>query len=603
MKFNLTDIYHLAFGKKARPFDENCDTRNYQDFIYSSIIASAYCSTQAEDYLNNNGIINVDNISFIHLLLYYMDQSGIGLDSFYDIIKSSEYFDNLQNIDKYLYKNYCTDKLFKSIKDEDMWSKYFNADEYCDDLKFVPTHFMLKTWAMNDLINGLLRYLNYNDNTFNKELIELLESAYLLQANMETDYDNWAQDEIINRGLDPYDILSASDDMLSDIDMKLYNQVRNMYNSRAKKNASKTNKENRETYDKKPNNPIDNKLKRMYSTDKLQEQSNNLVAKVSQRIDKRTKIQNIVNLSSYVVGQDEAIKIIADKILGAFVGFHGDKEPVASFLLTGPTGVGKTETAKAVADLCCNGHIHVVDMSTFKSKIDISRLIGASPNYVGYGDKIPFVDFIKEHPDGVILFDEGEKAHPECLDAIMRILDEAEFITARGEKLSLKENIIFFTSNYTANTMRLGFNSDNGSTEEKITTGDGGIRKEIIGRFNNVIEYKPLKQDACKQIARNFIDKKIAIFKSNNSDLNINLEYTDDLLDAIVRDANTNLLGARDLKKLIDKYFVAVVSQYIVKHNPSDCALVVTSDGVSTPNSSNVSTEDVSENTDDNDPN
>ncbi|MBE7074829.1 MAG: ATP-dependent Clp protease ATP-binding subunit [Clostridiales bacterium] len=289
-------------------------------------------------------------------------------------------------------------------------------------------------------------------------------------------------------------------------------------------------------------------------------------------------LEKLNSLDNKVVGQENAIKKIKSRLLAANLGFKQEKQPIASFLLTGPTGVGKTETAKAVADACFDGKLYVVDMSTFKSEIDVSRLTGGSPNYVGYSDKNTFCDFIKENPNCVVLFDEAEKAHRGCLDLVMRILDEGQFINAKGEVISFENTVIFCTTNLTQNTVStIGFGSEN-NTEENVTK-DGGFKKEIVGRFSDVIEYKSLEKDDCKKIAKAFLNKIIKSFEQNNT-YNIKLRYTDDLLDEISNKSNTKLLGARDLKKTIQSEFINVVAAYIVENQCLNVTLVVSSKGV-----------------------
>ncbi len=301
------------------------------------------------------------------------------------------------------------------------------------------------------------------------------------------------------------------------------------------------------------------------------------VARQSAELKSSTGWQNVKALPSLVVGQDEATKKIVNKIIGSFVGFKSEKEPVATFLLTGPTGVGKTESAKAVAKLCCEGNIFVVDMTTFKHESDISRLLGASPGYVGYGDRNTFCDFLNEHPNGVILFDEIEKAARGCLDLLMRILDEGEFIDSRGRTISLRESVIFCTTNLTEYIE--DSEDKNISVEEKMTTHEC-LRKEIVGRFSEVVEFKRLSHECCREIVKRFIDEKIESFDNKNKNARITLSYTPGLVDRIIRDANTDKFGARDLNKTIQKYFITPVSDYMIEYNLSNVNLIVDCDTI-----------------------
>lgn len=293
----------------------------------------------------------------------------------------------------------------------------------------------------------------------------------------------------------------------------------------------------------------------------------------------------ISELDKYVIGQDEAVKKVMEKIMGSYVGFQSEKEPVATFLLTGPTGVGKTETAKAVANLCFDKNIFVVDMTTFKNDADISRLLGGSPNYVGYGDPNAFCDFVAENPKCVLLFDEIDKASKGCLDLLMRMIDEGEFINAKGNVVSLRDAVIMCTTNLTE------YVQDKTSIlEEKITNTDG-LRKEIVVRFSEVIEYKQLSKEACKQIAEKFfLVNNIENFERRNQNKFLKLEYSQSLLDKIVDDANYSLFGARDLKKSIQRNFISPVSKYVIKNNPQNQTLYVGIDGVKTKETSSQKT-------------
>jgi len=281
-------------------------------------------------------------------------------------------------------------------------------------------------------------------------------------------------------------------------------------------------------------------------------------------------MNSLCDLNSYIIGQDEAVEKIVDRLLSSLVGFNDTNKPISSFLLTGPTGVGKTETAKTVAKLWCDGKMHTLDMTTFSNKEDISRLVGASAGYVGYDDKISFVEYVDQNPKCVLLFDEIDKCHRDCLDILMRMLDEGELITAKGKKISLKDTIVFCTTNLTEYLK----DNKNSKTINQLITSDGGFRKEIVGRFDEVVEYKKLSFEEYKQIAKIFLDKAIEGFEKGNNK-KIELKYSEDLVDKIVKDADFDTLGARAIKTSIQHNFINRVSKFIIKNGANNCALNV----------------------------
>jgi len=281
-------------------------------------------------------------------------------------------------------------------------------------------------------------------------------------------------------------------------------------------------------------------------------------------------------LKKTIIGQDEALEKVEDRLLSATLGFADSNRPIASFLLTGPTGVGKTETAKQVANLWCEGKLQTVDMTTYSSKEDVSRLVGSSPGYVGYDDPNSFIEYVKKNPKCVLLFDEIDKCHRECLDILMRMLDEGEVVTAKNERVSLKNTIIFCTTNITE------YLKNNGKVKNlnQLVTSNGGLRKEIVGRFDEVIEYQKIDREGYIKIAKIFLDNVIENFNKNNNSRNIQLTYTQSLLESIVDEADYETLGARAIRSSIQHNFINKVSKFIIKNNSRNCKINVTDDKI-----------------------
>ena len=536
---NLKNVYDVAYGFKD-PFNGQC--KNGGSFLFSNILF---------DLIKTDGQDN--NITFIDLYCWFLNKSGLTLD---DLEYAFEKFVGGQgnNFDEVLYYNFSENKLF---------DKFNRAKELMPD-------FISKTSGLN-----LHKVYNINEDysTYDRLLLSFGNPRLLLIV-LDKDY-NKGRCDIKNKGSKGLEKLIEQYYGLNNVQFD-YPRLTAKLVREGKLNAESVHK-------------VTNKMLEDCNSSKIQ--YINMALKCSPKEKKLNSVslsngvktyrendfsnyKNVQNLKKHIIGQEDAVNRITNKILSAYVGFRSDKRPIATFLLTGPSGVGKTETAKTVADLCVDGNIFTVDMSTFKSDADISRLIGGSPNYVGYGDKNEFCEFMQEHPNCVLLFDEIDKAHKGCLDLLMRMLDEGEFINAKGEVISLKDAIIFCTTNLTEYINE----SFEKLVEERLTT-HSGLRREFVGRFSDVIEYKKLNRVACVQIATNMTKAKIEAFESNNP-YNLKLTYSDALIDKIVSQSNTDLFGARDLDKSIQKCLVDVVSLYIIENDVNGTTLKVTENGV-----------------------
>ena len=531
---DLKLIYKTAFPSEM-PFDGT--NKRKGEFLYSLIV-----TTLVEEMQENS-----NEISFIDTFCYYLNKSGISLNGLEKLLIniSEREFDVSDTIDSFLYHNFGPSPLFNEInKIKEINPRYFESLTSYDG---KPSDLIDSDFHADKLFVFLSnkRILLKQFNKTHKSLSNLIDGVYNL-ADPQRDYSIFLENFIKKEHLKLADVKKVLNNMLENC---------NSYKIQIAKNYLQNN----------PKSKMVNKVRARLGVKPAED-------------DNEKGWRNVTKLNEMVFGQEEATKKVADKIIGSYVGFKAEKEPIATFLLTGPTGVGKTETAKAVADLCCDGNLFTVDMTTFKHEADISRLLGASPGYVGYGEKNSFCSFLLEHPDGVLLFDEIEKAAKGCLDLLMRILDEGEFIDAKGNIISLNRAVVFCTTNLTEY-----LNDDEKNTpksvEEKMTSEDG-LRKEIVGRFHEVIEYKRLSYESCKNIVDKFINSKIEGFYKKNEELNLQLSYTDNLIDQIIREANTDLLGARDLKKTIQKLFISPVSYYVIKNEPTNVNLVVDTTGI-----------------------
>lgn len=534
---NLTNVYKVAYGNR-KPLENNKDEAG--DFVFSLFLCD----------IVESEIENKKEISFIDFYCYLLDKTGLGLNDLEYALHNQRYF-SIKHLDCLLYQNFCENPLFdklnqvknampelldKSLDIEKIQN--INVDNISNsDLLVALFIDLLKNVVKNNLKNENYEYKKQGEN-----LLKIIDRFNQL-PNKQRDYPKLLEQYITKANLNTKKIRAITSKMLNECTSVKVEFIKNILNQSPKSK---------------------------------QVNSKPVAGDIIVKDDIDVSFENISKIKEKVIGQNQAIQTVCDKLLASTVGFKDEKQPVATFLLTGPTGVGKTETAKAIADCCYEGKLFTTDMATFKTDADISRLLGGSPNYVGYGDKVAFCDFVENNPQCVLLFDEIDKASQGCLDLLMRMLDEGEFINAKGKTISLKDAVIICTTNLTEyvddkQNMQLG----------EILTQKNGLRKEFVGRFQEVVEYKTLSKEACKQIAKQFfLNKKITGFELSNKDKNIKLIYTEGFLNKVIEDANTNLFGARDLKKSIQKLFISPIAMYIVKNKPNNVILEMNENGI-----------------------
>ena len=263
-------------------------------------------------------------------------------------------------------------------------------------------------------------------------------------------------------------------------------------------------------------------------------------------------------LTERVKGQDEAVEKVAKAIRRSRIGIRDPKRPIGSFLFLGPTGVGKTELSKALAEALFDDENKIIrlDMSEFMEAHSVSKLIGSPPGYVGFDDGGQLTEQVRRKPYSVVLFDEIEKAHPEVFNMLLQILDDGRLTDSHGKVVSFKNTIIILTSNIGSdklykNSVDLGFKDNNDAREDKQATMLAELKKyfrpELINRIDNIVVFNKLSAPVMKEIAK----KMLAELNKNLRQSGVELKFTNNTLNYLVKNGTNDDFGARPLKRLI----------------------------------------------------
>ena len=273
---------------------------------------------------------------------------------------------------------------------------------------------------------------------------------------------------------------------------------------------------------------------------------------------KQSDLKRLVNLETElgakVKGQREAVELVAASVKRSRLKISNNKRP-ASFIFVGPTGVGKTELAKVLADRLFSTPDTLLrfDMSEFMEKHSVSRLIGAPPGYVGYDEAGQLTEKVRRKPYSVILFDEIEKAHPDVLNILLQILDDGKVTDAQGRQVNFENTIIIMTSNAgsdrSENLMGFGKSSSDASKDKAMKALEEFLRPEFISRIDEIVVFSPLDINALKEIARLNLNE----LGESLSQKEIDFEFSDAVVSYLAENCNENKRGARDLRNLIRK--------------------------------------------------
>ncbi len=272
-------------------------------------------------------------------------------------------------------------------------------------------------------------------------------------------------------------------------------------------------------------------------------------------------------LHQRVVGQDEAIQAVSDAILRSRAGIADENRPIGSFLFLGPTGVGKTELAKALAEnLFDDEHMLIrLDMSEYMEKFSVSRLVGAPPGYVGYEEGGQLTEAVRRKPYSVILFDEIEKAHPDVFNMLLQILDDGRLTDSQGRTVDFKNTILIMTSNLGSDII-LSSLSDDGVVSEATREGvraqlRKAFRPEFLNRIDDTIFFSPLSKDNIRDI----IDLLLNRLRKRMEDKNLYLELTDQATQRMMAQGYDPVYGARPMKRLLQAKIETLISKAIIQ--------------------------------------
>jgi ATP-dependent Clp protease ATP-binding subunit ClpB len=260
-------------------------------------------------------------------------------------------------------------------------------------------------------------------------------------------------------------------------------------------------------------------------------------------------------LHERVIGQDEAVRVVADAVLRARAGIQDPRRPIGSFIFLGPTGVGKTELARALAASLFDSEDNMVrlDMSEYQERHTVSRLMGAPPGYVGYEEGGQLTEAVRRKPYSVVLFDEIEKAHPDVFNALLQILDDGRLTDAQGRTVNFRNTVIIMTSNVGSLYLLEGLTAD-GEIEEParervLADLREQFRPEFLNRLDEIVLFKPLTLAEIEQI----VDLQIASVRARLADRRLNLELTPDARAFIARQGYDPVYGARPLRRYIQR--------------------------------------------------
>ena len=273
----------------------------------------------------------------------------------------------------------------------------------------------------------------------------------------------------------------------------------------------------------------------------------------------KEKILNLKEtLEKRVIGQDEAISLVSDAIIRQRAGIKDQNRPIGSFLFLGPTGVGKTEVARSLAEALFDSEAHIIriDMSEYMEKFSVSRLIGAPPGYVGYEEGGQLTEKVRKNPYSIVLFDEIEKAHPDVFNILLQMLDDGRLTDSQGIVVDFKNTVIIMTSNLGSEYL---LNNDNVSKVNDLLKRT--FKPEFLNRIDETIMFKPLNKDVQIKI----VDKLLNILKERLKEEYISIDFTKNVNNYIIENSFSIEYGARPVKRFIQRQIETMLAKAIIK--------------------------------------
>ena len=277
-------------------------------------------------------------------------------------------------------------------------------------------------------------------------------------------------------------------------------------------------------------------------------------------------------LHDRVVGQDDAVNAVADAVLRARAGLSDPARPTGSFIFLGPTGVGKTELCKALAEALFDTEDNMVrlDMSEYMEKHSVSRLIGAPPGYVGYDEGGQLTEAVRRKPYCVILFDEVEKAHPDVFNTLLQLLDDGRLTDSQGRTVDFRNTIVIMTSNIGSVHLLDGIALDGtlkeGAREQVMEDLRAHFRPEFLNRVDETVVFLPLRRDQVGKI----VEFQLRRLKKRLEERKIKLHMSDEARDYIANAAYDPVYGARPLKRYIQQYVETPLAREVIKGDIKD---------------------------------